>query len=209
MENEYVLEPCDVDAEVRELLKDFKGNLFQKATIEVGMHWFTPQVYIDAAREVMGDIDVDPATTERVQKRIKAKVYHTDTKEKDAFKFHWYGRMMLCPPYKEGLIDKFFYKVIDEYKLGNLTEGIICTHMEDSGAIYFQDIFSFCNAFCLHRGHIKWWKGHYPEEVAMKKLGIEWHPGGYSKHYSCFLYFGPNKDKFIQTFLNFGVTYGK
>jgi hypothetical protein len=34
--------------------------------------WYTPQPYIDAAREVLGTIDLDPATSLQAQERIQA-----------------------------------------------------------------------------------------------------------------------------------------
>ena len=39
--------------------------------------WYTPKIYIDAARAVMGDIDVDPASSEIANKIIRAKIYYT------------------------------------------------------------------------------------------------------------------------------------
>jgi ParB family chromosome partitioning protein len=202
------VENCNLEEEIATLKASMRGDIFSGGIkFEVSPHWYTPQVYVDAAREVMGDIDIDPATDERAQKRIKAKVYHTDTPEKDAFKFHWYGRMLLCPPYAEGLIDRFFYKVIEEHKFGNLIEGVIITHTIDTGNDYFIDILNFADSICFIRGPIEWVKGHLAEEIVMEEMGIPWKPKDYSKHYNCAIYFGPNRVKFMNVFSQFGVCY--
>ena len=39
--------------------------------------WYTPAKYIEAARKVMGGIDLDPATCELANKTVKATKYHT------------------------------------------------------------------------------------------------------------------------------------
>jgi replicative DNA helicase len=39
--------------------------------------WYTPPVYIDAARQIMGGIDLDPASNELAQKTIRAEVFYS------------------------------------------------------------------------------------------------------------------------------------
>lgn len=51
--------------------------------------WYTPMRYIDDARAVLGDIDLDPATSEFGQSRIKAKEYYT--LEADGLAHPWAG----------------------------------------------------------------------------------------------------------------------
>jgi len=52
--------------------------------------WYTPVQYIEAAREVMGEIDIDPATSEYGQSRINADIYHT--KDNDGLEAPWLRR---------------------------------------------------------------------------------------------------------------------
>lgn len=57
---------------------------------------FSPMNIVEAARLAMGGIDVDPATTERANARIKAKKIFT--KADNGFLRAWPGRVFLNPP---------------------------------------------------------------------------------------------------------------
>jgi DNA N-6-adenine-methyltransferase (Dam) len=64
--------------------------------------WYTPQRYIDAARDVLGEIDLDPATSAFAQSRIRAAAFFTQ--EDDGLTQDWNGRIWLNPPYAQPLI---------------------------------------------------------------------------------------------------------
>lgn len=63
--------------------------------------WYTPIKYIELARDVLGEIDIDPATSEFGQSRIQAKKHYT--KETDGLKEEndWCGWMWLYPRQKK------------------------------------------------------------------------------------------------------------
>jgi len=63
--------------------------------------WYTPAEYIEAARAVMGDIDLDPATCAAAQEMIRARTFLT--KEDDGLTRPWHGRVWLNPPYSGSL----------------------------------------------------------------------------------------------------------
>ena len=80
--------------------------------------WYTPVLYVDAAREVMGEIDLDPASSTYAQKTVKAKKHYTAATnglDKD-----WSGRVFLNPPYKMPDVASFVNKLCDEYDAGDV-----------------------------------------------------------------------------------------
>jgi hypothetical protein len=73
--------------------------------------WYTPSVFVEAAREVMGGIDLDPASHEEANRTVKAMRYFTE--QDDGLKRSWYyGRVFLNPP--GGLVDEFWKKTLAE-----------------------------------------------------------------------------------------------
>ena len=59
--------------------------------------WYTPSEYVEAARRVMGEIDLDPASSELAQETVRASSYYT--KDDDGLVSEWSGRVWLNPPY--------------------------------------------------------------------------------------------------------------
>jgi DNA N-6-adenine-methyltransferase (Dam) len=65
----------------------------------------TPVEIIKAGRHVLGLIDLDPASSEQAQKRIRAKRYCTV--QDDALAKPWHSTVFLNPPYSRGHIERF------------------------------------------------------------------------------------------------------
>ena len=171
--------------------------------------WYTPQIYIDAAREVMGDIDLDPATDERVQKRIKAKKYYTV--HSNGLIHNWRGRVWLNSPYEPKLLE-FAKKALDEYKSGRVTEMIFLTHTEATYSSWFQKLGEASTVICFHKNRIKWIGDHTaymqkdnekPKEVHINDENLTF-DADYSIHGSVFFYFGKNPMKFCKIFRKWG-----
>jgi hypothetical protein len=88
---------------------------------------YTPVEYIEAARHVMGGIDLDPASTQSVNElRIKATNFHS--KEENGLVREWHGRVWLNPP--GGRIGNrssaavWWDKLVDEYLSGRVTQAL-------------------------------------------------------------------------------------
>lgn len=151
--------------------------------------WFTPPKYLKEVVEVLGWIDLDPASCPEAQVHVQAKRYFT--RQENGLLRPWHGKIFLNPPYgktrnrsNQGIWSQ---KLIDEYNKGNVTEAILLTNAQTPEK-WFQPLWQYTVCLTDHR---------IPFD----------HPDGRKQqptHGNAFTYFGPNPEKFIQTFLQFG-----
>jgi len=59
--------------------------------------WYTPPIYIEAVREVLGGIDLDPASCAAANEWIQAETYYTELD--DGLSKIWRGRTFINPPF--------------------------------------------------------------------------------------------------------------
>lgn len=62
--------------------------------------WWTPTWLIESSRKVLIHIDLDPASDEMANRRVKADRYYT--RENNGLVQPWHGRVYLNPPSKRG-----------------------------------------------------------------------------------------------------------
>ena len=74
--------------------------------------WYTPPFIIEAARQAMGGIDLDPASSAKAQEAVKAGTCFTI--DDDGLSKPWDGRIWLNPPYSKDLVSRFVDKLIYE-----------------------------------------------------------------------------------------------
>lgn len=149
--------------------------------------WYTPSKFIDAARGVMGSIDLDPASSEIANKQINAsKIY---TKEDSGLTQPWYGNVWMNPPYNNSLVVEFTKKLIDE--LPNIKQACILVN-NATETRWFQNVLKHANAVCFIKGRIKF-------------LDTEGNATGSSLQGQTILYFGGNSEKFKLFFKDFGT----
>lgn len=148
------------------------------------IEWYTPQVYIDAARRVMGGIDLDPASSEFAQEKVQADRYYT--MDDDGLALPWEGRIWLNPPYKAALIKAFVDKLLES----PIDQAILLTNnATDTG--WWHEAAGAATAICFHRGRIQFYRD-----------------GDDSKsptHGQTIFYFGTERDRFIEEFVTFGL----
>jgi DNA N-6-adenine-methyltransferase (Dam) len=82
--------------------------------------WFTPVEYLELARQVLGEIDLDPASNAKAQQRVQAKKFFT--KKDNGLKQEWRGNVYINPPYATGLIKKFVDKLVEEIAAGRVKQ---------------------------------------------------------------------------------------
>jgi len=113
--------------------------------------WYTPAEYIEAARAVLGTIDLDPASSPLANEMVCAeKIFTIDD---DGLSRKWVGRVYLNPPYSQPAIAQFSEKLTSEWESGNLEAAIALTHnYTDTG--WFHRMANACSAICFTRGRI-------------------------------------------------------
>lgn len=169
--------------------------------------WYTPVKYIEAARKVMGGIDLDPASCEIANEWIQADVWIGE--KANGLTFTWEGRVFLNPPYgKTGSKSNqeiWARKLLREYEAGNVTEAILLTKTVP-GYEWWDSLFHYWpGPVCITWGRIafiklEWVKFINGQVVVVPPAGRDHR----SKAASSFWYLGPNTDRFKTIFAEFG-----
>lgn len=162
--------------------------------------WYTPAKYIEAARAVMGGIDLDPASCALANETVQATRYYTV--DDDGLSKPWKGRVWLNPPFsasnvlrgmepgrtQKSVIRVWIDKLIAEYTQGNINEAILLTKT-DMKASWFLALWDFI--ICFARDHLYFERPGLPPEKY--QFG------------TCFVYLGSNEAAFIRVFSQFGT----
>ena len=150
--------------------------------------WYTPRIIIQGAIALMGVIDLDPASSAAANEIVGAADYFTV--EDDGLSQPWKGRVWLNPPYSYPLIGQLSVKVIEEFRLGNVTEACMLTN-NVTETDWFQKLVEASSAFCL-----------LDDRVLFQRPGPK-RPISNGRGQTLF-YFGPNPALFQETFGHFG-----
>ena len=149
--------------------------------------WYTPPQFIESAKNVMGEIHLDPASSELANKTVDAEYFYTE--EMDGLSQDWMGNVWMNPPYAQPHIEQFMTKLADEYFIGNVTQAIALTH-NYTDTKWFQYAQKRCTAICFTRGRISFVN---PEgEKAAPTQG------------QAFFYFGEDVKAFFNEFSQYG-----
>ncbi len=153
--------------------------------------WFTPRPYIEAAREVLGEIDLDPASCEFANRTVQAKQYYT--KQDNGLMLPWKCRSLwLNPPYGKSaqggsLLQMFVERLRQQYELGNCTEAILLIPV-NTATRWFVPLWQ--QPICFPTKRIRFNTENGPSDGAAFP--------------TCLVYFGPNEQRFVEVFSKFG-----
>jgi phage N-6-adenine-methyltransferase len=162
---------------VEQRLQHLKGSV----------EWYTPAKYVEAARQVLGAIDLDPASSSKANETVRATQIYTVTD--NGLEKNWHGKVWLNPPYAQPHIAAFVSKLVAEVGAGRVCAAILLTNSATDTA-WFHEAAEVAADICFTRGRIQFFT-----------------PGGDSGpplQGQAFFYFGANSDVFRAVFSQFG-----
>ncbi len=114
--------------------------------------WYTPPEFINAANRVMGQIDLDPASSKAANKTVKAKKFYTV--EQDGLTKKWAGTVWMNPPYAHPLIAKFTSKLAESLRSGDVTHAIAMVS-NGTETEWWQDLARVSTSLCFPKTRVK------------------------------------------------------
>jgi hypothetical protein len=166
-------------------LEGSNGNVYRGGN--GGIEYYTPSKYVEAARQVMGAIDLDPASCEAAQQVVKATDYFT--MDDDGLAQVWNGRVWLNPPYHRDLLSLFVDILLFELKAGRVSSAIMLTN-NSTEAQWFHRAQQASAAICFTYGRIQF-IGPSDDKTSAPLQG------------QTFFYFGPDRNRFADVFCKF------
>lgn len=151
--------------------------------------WYTPALYIEGARAVMGSIDLDPASSDFANKTVQAAHYYT--LETNGFNRLWNGRVWLNPPYgrNEGDSNQELWsaRLIEQYQQGITQQAVLLVNAV-TDCKWFQPLWDY--PICFTRERIRFYNADGESNQPT--------------HGNVFVYFGPHVKKFAAVFNQWG-----
>lgn len=154
--------------------------------------WYTPPLYIQAAREVLGAIDLDPASCPLANLIVKATAIYT--RNEDGLKYDWHGRVWLNPPYGNEK-DRFVDHLLEDYQAERVQSAIVCLNAHATDTRWFQQLWEF--PICITHHRVRFLGG------SNKKKDTNPTDGAPTTG-TAFVYVGPERDLFAKVFSRFG-----
>jgi hypothetical protein len=151
----------------------------------VTVEWYTPARYIESAREVLGGIDLDPASSPEANKAIRAAAIYTVLD--DGLQSDWHGRVWLNPPYGKGT-GLFTTKLVEECAAGRVSAAVLLINAYGFDSGWFQPLWDRLLCFTDHR-----------IVFTSPQRGT-----GGPANANLFVYFGDDETRFADVFCEYG-----
>lgn len=150
---------------------------------------YTPRWVLDAARQVLGRIDLDVASCEEAQRTVQATRYYT--KADNALLRPWAGRVWCNPPYSDPL--PWVKKLIEHYCAGEVSAALLLLNVAGKPQ-WAQLLWGSKYPVCLFSQRIEFLKpvGEAPDSNKNNSDQFVW-------------YFGRRPGRFADVFGQYGV----
>ena len=147
--------------------------------------WYTPRWVIEAARSVMGEIDLDPASCALAQDVVQAGLFWSKTQGGE--RMGWFGRVWLNPPYSAPAL--FVEKLMSEYRDGSVKQAVVLlNNATETG--WFQALLARFPV-CFLSKRLAFWRHDHADVGARQGQAV--------------FYLGPDVERFCEVFGEFGI----
>ena len=150
--------------------------------------WYTPAPFIAAAREAMGSIDVDPASSPVANRVVGATAFFTA--EQNGLTKTWRGNVWMNPPYASPLIGQFADAVSEKYDAKEIKRACVLVNNATETA-WFQRMVDSAAAVCFIRTRVKF-------------LDPDGNASGAPLQGQAVIYLGENPARFARAFAEIG-----
>jgi len=150
--------------------------------------WYTPPEIIEAARAVLGPIDLDPSSCELANTVIQAATYHD--KDDDGLQFPWAGTVWMNPPYDYPAIEHFSKKYAGHVRAGEITAGMVFVN-NGTETEWFQTVADVSVAICFPSSRVPRWSPSREMTSPLQGCAL--------------LYTGPDREGFCRRFASIGI----
>lgn len=166
------------------------SQAMQVLTSQESNEWYTPAWVIGLVREVMGDIDLDPASSAAANQTVQARRFFAE----DGLNQDWIAStLFLNPPYnKKDHKDTaaiWSRKLIQAHTEGRVQEACLLVFAK-LGYEWFEDLWHAYPTCCFRR--------------RLSFVRPDGRDDGQAKHGSAMLYLGPNVARFHRVFEPYG-----
>lgn len=189
---EAVLEAESINKALDAISTSADGNASQVTNNSGDNEWFTPGEYIEAARRVMGGIDLDPASNAVANEVVRAG--HFYSRSDNGLVQPWFGRVWMNPPYRKGTendsVYPFALRMADAVSNGEVDQAVVLVNSATDTA-WFHVMGEVASAVCHVRKRIRFWHPDKPEADTPLQG-------------QTFFYFGTAVEAFRTEFLTFG-----
>jgi len=149
--------------------------------------YYTPAAIIEAARNTLGGIDLDPASSEIANGCVRAKTFFKESD--DALNRNWFGAVWMNHPFGRKTNKPWIKKLMAEWQSGRVAEAI-CITFASTSEEWFRPLLAFPQCYIHGRTNYLLPNGK------VKK--------GATKG-SVVTYLGKHPDKFASCFKQFGT----
>jgi len=148
--------------------------------------YYTDPIITAAAREVMGKIDLDPASTPEANVFVQADTILT--KADNTLEVEWRGNVWMNHPFSRINNPLFINKILEDYKSGHIEQACFITYASTSEK-WFKKLYAYPICFLVPRTN-------YFLPSGKKKHGVQ--------KGSAVTYLGSNANQFYDVFSELG-----